>query len=77
MIPDLVNFSTDGLTGNISYNQLIAPLIKTIQEQKKTIEILEKRVETLMNNQEQLLKNQEILLRQQNFTPPSFLPTEK
>ena len=30
-----------------------------------------------MNNQEQLLKNQEILLRQQNFTPPSFLPTEK
>lgn len=75
--PDLVNFSTDGLTGNISYNQLIAPLIKTIQEQKKTIEILEKRVETLMNNQEQLLKNQEILLRQQNFTPPSFLPTEK
>jgi hypothetical protein len=52
--PDFVHYNSDGLVETVSYNQLISPMIKAIQDQQAVIEELQKRIETLEKEQKEL-----------------------
>lgn len=59
---DFVHYNQDGLVETVSYSQLIAPLIKAVQEQNNTIEVLKGDIDLIKAEREQLLRNQEMLL---------------
>jgi trimeric autotransporter adhesin len=44
---DFVSYNKDGSVETVSYSQLIAPMLKAIQDQQALIEELQKRIETL------------------------------
>jgi hypothetical protein len=60
--PDFVSYNKDGLVETVSYSQLIAPMLKAIQEQKNTIESLKSDIDIMKTEREQLLRNQEMLM---------------
>ena len=49
--PDFVSYNKDGQVETVSYSQLIAPMLKAIQDQQAVIEELQKRIETLESKQ--------------------------
>jgi trimeric autotransporter adhesin len=49
--PDFVSYNTDGSAETVSYSQMIAPMLKAIQDQQALIEELQKRIETLEANE--------------------------
>ena len=52
--PDFVSYNKDGQVETVSYSQLIAPMLKAIQDQQAVIEELQKRIETLEKEQQEL-----------------------
>jgi hypothetical protein len=51
--PDFVNYNKDGQVETVSYSQLVAPMLKAIQEQQAVIEELQKRIALLEEKQKE------------------------
>jgi hypothetical protein len=60
--PDFVHYNSDGQVETVSYSQLIAPMIKAIQDQNNTINELKGDIDLMKAEREQLLRNQEMLI---------------
>jgi flagellar biosynthesis chaperone FliJ len=59
--PDFVSYNKEGVVETVSYNQLISPMIKAMQEQQKTISALQSQVEELRKDREAMLSRLEAI----------------
>jgi hypothetical protein len=59
--PDFVHYNSDGQVETVSYNQLIAPMIKALQEQNNNIEELKGEIDVMKAEREQLMSRIEAL----------------
>ncbi len=65
--PSFVSYNPDGSIETVSYNQLITPMVKAIQDQKKAISDLQSEVEQLKKDRELLMSRLDALEKKESL----------
>ena len=60
--PAFVTYNKEGEVETVTMSELISPMIKALQEQKKTILMLKSQVDEMKNDHEQMVKSMEMLI---------------
>ncbi len=67
--PGLVSYNNDGQAQSVAYSDLVTPMLKALQEQKKTITDLETKLDQMKKTQESLVSRLEALEKKDNLVP--------